>query len=315
MNKQEVLKHLKSALDYNSLRLPEYVDFKIVDRQLQIHVGINTGKKKMACLGNMQNDEAAFEGWSICLKHHLKDFIDSASLSWDSPCALSINEQRHYNRFLYRALRFAELFSWFSVSSAHVWELADFEKNIIDLFINTPQKDAGTPSSRKISEKQLEYDPHTRELLKEEFGFKAVDHQLPVGVKKQGKAFFTGHASAIDLWGVDNDDCLHLIELKYRNKKVGIISELLFYLEVMFDVFFAGRIGKPNCSKFYRGAEYLYGPNACKASKINAHFMTDELHPLVSESIALLNTNSIGVCFNILNYKLGENESNIGEIY
>lgn len=66
-------------------------------------------------------------------------------------------------------------------------------------------------------------------------------NQLPIGVFYEriaaNNAIFTRGTSAIDLWGVSRDGkALHLIELKCGdNKGIGVISETLFYIAVLYD--------------------------------------------------------------------------------
>jgi hypothetical protein len=63
-------------------------------------------------LANMQKDEAAFEGWALVL--HRWCGVEKIVLKWDLPS--EGDSDRHYQRFLYRAKRFLELFpEWFKV--------------------------------------------------------------------------------------------------------------------------------------------------------------------------------------------------------
>lgn len=315
MDKQEILNNLKIKLDNTNLRLPEYIEFTIDINVLNVHIGINKRKNKMSCLANMQEDEAAFEGWCICLKYHLKNYIDKVKLSWAVPINISDKEIGHYNRFLYRVLRFRQLFPWFEVSYEHEDVLVKFESSLKNLFVNSPEKQAGIPSSTVISEKVIEYNAKNLELLKSKLDLKHSNHQLPVGVFKYGKFFFTGGASALDIWGTDDKEFLHLFELKYDNKKVGILTELLFYCEVFHDVFITGIIGKPKSINFLRDAEFLYSVKADKVSRLKAYFLIDKLHPLVEGTINLLNENSIGIRFFTLFYKLNGSNSLFEKIY
>lgn len=315
MDKQEIIQQLKVRLANDSLKLPEYIEFNVENLVLNVHLSKNTGKNKMACLSNMQENESAFEGWSICLKFHLSEFIDEVSLSWTDPLNVTNTEQLHYNRFLYRVLRFRQMFSWFVVSKEHEPELLKFENSIRNLSVNSPNKDAGIPTLDIVSEKTIEYNSRNLDFLKSKMSLKIVDHQLPVGVFKSGRPFFTGKASGIDIWGIDDADNLNVFELKYKNKKVGIITELLFYSQVCHDVFLTGQIRKPQNVKSLRGAEFLYSSNAPKIQGIKAYFLTDELHPLVAGTTALLNSNSLGIKFFNLEYKLNSNTTQIQKLY
>ena len=70
--------------------------------------------------------------------------------------------------------------------------------------------------------------------------FEYIDQQLPVGVfkneVKKNTAFFTAGKSAIDLWAIKGDE-FWIFELKFNNKQVGIITELLFYMWLSQDMF------------------------------------------------------------------------------
>ena len=68
--------------------------------------------------------------------------------------------------------------------------------------------------------------------------FKHFDNQLPVGLFSGKLANKTqvipARRSAIDLWGIDNTGAAHIFKLKDDgNRKIGIISELLFYVYVV----------------------------------------------------------------------------------
>lgn len=104
--------------------------------------------------------------------------------------------------------------------------------------------------------------------------------------------FTYGH-SAIDLWGI-KDDALYIFELKKStNKKVGIISEALFYLWVMSDTInkkfkyeIIGSIPQ------YRNFNRLYSAiEEERISKIKSMLLIEDLHPLISkETLYLINS-------------------------
>ena len=117
-----------------------------------------------------------------------------------------------------------------------------------------------------------------------------IYHQLPVGVKQDGISFFAGSKAAIDLWGM-NENELTIIELKYENELVGIISELFFYASLMRDIVL-GRISKPNAVLSHEKALYN---NIEKMSVIHARMLADVYHPLVDYEhvFMLLNDNKL----------------------
>ena len=74
-----------------SIKLPKYIYFNIKD-DLTLSISIKEMEatenglaimKNPVC-ENMQKDNAAFEGWTICLKSWLAN-IDKVELSWDIP--------------------------------------------------------------------------------------------------------------------------------------------------------------------------------------------------------------------------------------
>ena len=61
---------------------------------------------------NMQDDEAAFESWAIALKYYLKDIIDTVTIDWERDFVKGEEGYLHYNRFVYRLLKFVQTYSW-----------------------------------------------------------------------------------------------------------------------------------------------------------------------------------------------------------
>lgn len=304
-----ILCWLERVVKYRGLKLPSNLHFRIDDHtntlflSLDSHVS-STGEVLFPCVMNMQTDESCFEGWSLSLKHHLPFLIEFVVLQWDIPILtdLSESEKCHYNRFLYRVLRMSEMFPWFTIADDKRVYLENFSKELVGLANNAPQSMASKPSERGAKEKLIEHAPENLQTIKNKLGLSAINHQFPVGVQKNGKSFFTGRGSAIDIWGLDSGSVLHLFELKYKNFKVGIISELMFYSEVMYDLFVSGRISKPGKLKNVRDEEILY--TVSSLSGICAYFLFDQLHPLVKGVTALLNTNQYGIRFFNLNYKM-----------
>lgn len=317
INKDKIIELLESKIKYKGLKLPTYIDFYIEDRVLYMNLGKHnsTGGVVYSCAVNMQADEAAFEGWSICLKHHLHLNIDNVVLSWEKPDIIAGTQQLHYNRFSYRVIRFQQMFNWFNIAYDNKNEIIEFKKKLTGLGINTPLKESSKTSVKSAKEAQIEYSSDNLQLIKDKFQFECISHQLPVGVKKDNKSFFTGRASAIDIWGIDKRNNLNIFELKYNNKKVGIISELLFYSEVMYDLFILKQIKSPSKIKKVRNAECLYGADATPIKAVRSYFLFDKLHPMVVGTTALLNTNNLGIKFFNVQYKLKANSLLIDKLF
>ena len=76
MNKEEILKKLQEK--NKNIRLPSEMDFTIQDNVLTI------GMTEKGLISNMQTDAAAFEGWAICLKAWLPEFVDKVIIKGDT---------------------------------------------------------------------------------------------------------------------------------------------------------------------------------------------------------------------------------------
>lgn len=313
MNNKELLKAIKGECDNMSIRFPAEIEFSTLGKKLQIKI---TGH---AFFNNMQTDGAAFEGWAVCLKAWLPEIINEVELAWNTPQEKEDNDNKwlHFHRFLYRALRFDELYDWFSISKDNQSEINTFKEELVGLqnnsFSSKPElkgekdKDSGR---YKLSETVLEYILATNfsTLVEKEFDLDFIDRQFPVGVKKNGEPFFTGSMSAIDLWGTKND-IVTIIELKYNGKapniRVGIISELFMYSCIMRDLL-KGFISMPDSTP--KKNELMFYENCKKKHyhSINARMLSDKFHPLVNNKqvFDILNHQTIGVAdIHIVYYK------------
>jgi len=286
MKNSEILKLLPKNKELKSVRLPSSINFSIENKCLTVVLEDATG--------NMQENKSAFEGWIICLKSWLAVEIDNVELSW--PLSKDPIKVGHYNRFLYRVLQFQRMYSWFSVSKANSVEILNFSQLVqkTNLVINYPSSDKQDSKSENKIEDKIENlfvnDP--QKLLQTKFNLKILNQQLPVGVfkneKNSGSRLFTGQKSAIDLWGI-NDDELSIFELKFENSRIGIISELLFYLYLMNAVFITGKIHYPEDAKNAESRDFkkLYKK---KFQKLRGVFLVDELHPFIGdEAITIIN--------------------------
>jgi hypothetical protein len=286
MKNNEILKLLPKNNELKSVRLPSSIDFSLENKCLTVVLKDATG--------NMQENKSAFEGWIICLKSWLATEINKVELAWSPP-----NDPKkvgHYNRFQYRVIHFQLMYSWFSVSKNNAPEILDFSQLLqkTNLVINYPGSGKQDSKSENKIEDKIESmfvnDP--QKLLRIKFNLKILNQQLPVGVfkneKNSGSRLFTGQKSAIDLWGI-NDDELTIFELKFENCRIGIISELLFYLYLMKAVFIAEEIHYPEKAKsaVKRDFKELYNK---KFQKLRGIFLVDELHPFIGdEAITLIN--------------------------
>lgn len=272
MNRYQILKELQRK--NSNLLLPTGMDFDIEDKVLTI------GMKQKGLFANMQTDASAFEGWAICLKAWLPEYITKVIISGPIPTfsAEKKREEKHYNRFLYRLKKFVKTYKWASLSDDYAKAIAELEKN--ELVINVPKSKASEKASHKEAQLERVYcDRHKGE-------YDCLDHQLPVGLFNNKVAASNAVTSRgfIDIWGV-KDDVLTVFELKIpTNKMVGIISELMFYTNVMTDVMkhqisILETTKKRSFDKLYS----LYQHKSCK--KIKSVFLADELHTLISSNL------------------------------
>jgi len=285
MKNSEIINLLHKNKDLRYVKFPVGIDFLLLGKLLTV--------KLDDVSGNMQTDKAAFEGWIVCLMTWLKVSIDKVELEWVQP-KNAFN--KHYNRFLFRVVQFQKMYTWFSVSGKNTGDVQKFVKELLShkLKINYPRAIKHVSISKRKKEDFIEslFVNKYSYLIKDRFGIETLNQQLPVGVfidiVNRGAYFFSGQKSAIDLWGIKGEELL-IFELKFENKKVGIISELLFYLGLMRAVFMTCEIQYPQEAKDvkFRSFEKLYGN---KFKKLTGYFLIDELHLFVGdEAIILIN--------------------------
>lgn len=288
-----------------NVRKPDYIDFKLDTKASTLLLYIQqkqSQKNRDVCPNytcrNMQTDNAAFEGWAVCMKAWLPD-IEKVVLRWDEPKDFETASEsiQHYNRFLYRVMSFSEAFKdWFAVDSSNQVTIEEFSKRFCYLQNNAYGKAPEKPS-KEGSETKTEYEmSHTwADQMMTYYNLNVISRQLPIGVLQQGKSFFTGGKSAIDLWGM-NDDTLTLIELKYNygksvNKKVGIISELFLYACTMRDMVL-GIIQPP--TKSPTKEETMLYERITSFRRVKAEMLSNGFHPLLDNEavLTILNRNA-----------------------
>lgn len=267
---------------------------------------------------NMQDSGVCFEGWAVIIKTYcgydkivldVKDVKEGKGLyeKWTETTNGLGAKNGHVGRFFYRALRFSEQYEWFSLSKELETEVKLFKEYISQekkFWNNIPKGKAGKSEAEEKAENHIEdqlakEDTLYKALLDRkglEFGEKdKVYRQLPVGLfedeVKTKNTVFTGGKSAIDLWTC-HDDILYLIELKYNNKMVGIITEIFFYSNYMWDLIRDNggfEVSKPKNQKEVKEAEsrgYDKIQNG-KYKQIKGVLLADEgfYHPLVTEEV------------------------------
>ena len=94
------------------IRLPDADHIKFDGEEEHVTVTM----EETAIIANLQTNAAAFEAWSLAL--HVWSKVPRINLVWKPPGKGCTDEgRRHYQRFLYRAERFHELFPlWFHLA-------------------------------------------------------------------------------------------------------------------------------------------------------------------------------------------------------
>mgnify|MGYP006868097653 FL=1 len=290
MNQEYLLKKLKEKVGNNSLKFPTHVKFHLSEKILEIKINTEGVTK------NMQENASAFESWAIVLKYHLKEYIEKIIIDWEKPQNTSL----HYNRFLYRAIKFEKNYDWVVLKGVKD-DIEKIEREINNWVVNLPSKSAQEKAARQDSESALER--KVLEILSADNRHKG--QQLPTGLfKKQvseATAITPGSNSCIDLWEF-HDGEFRIYELKIdSNQGIGILSELMFYVNVMNDLK-NGIIKYPQAKDRYRNIETIIEAIEKGTIKtIVGVFLTNKMHPLLAKNIEgiieILNNNTVGILF------------------
>lgn len=247
-----------------------------------------------AIQANMQTNAAAFEGWALALKRWAG--AKRVGLFWPAVEPTKGKLPPHYERFLYRAQRFSDLFpEWFWLNSdtsgsaalssdgERVLNVAGDRTHLEDSHVCEP----GTWAD----EHQMECFLRQDHSFADHFGFRngyRTDQQFPVGLfrtpEPNGKErIFPGGKGAIDLVCADGER-FWLFELKAgKNIPVGTISELIFYTSVIRDA----ALGHFKFAPTRAAGNHVTGDDVLRAREIVAVMLGDKLHPLLSD-VALL---------------------------
>ncbi len=291
---------MNTFVDKSGYPLPTGISFSKEGRTLVLTLN------KKSLVSNMQSDLSAFEGWSLCVFANNPGIFNRIRIDWkpidgyQDKKVLTSAERGHFYRFLYRAYKFSENFP--SLVEIHpavesVFDIAELKHWVL----NYPKGETkDSEKENKDAEAHLE-----RELLSIMTGhFDYCDHQLPVGLflneVKRDNARCSGGLSQIDLWSV-KVHTLNIYELKNDvNEAVGIISELMFYTNVM-DYFrrhifnYPAEFAKKRV--FFRHSKELYNDiTNNQITGVNGYLLANNLHPRITdEVINLMNSNTAGI--------------------
>jgi len=279
----KILEKIKTNLPENlrnrNIKLPSRIGFFIKENEIIMKL-----TKESVCK-NMQDDSVAFEGWALVIKRWGK--YEKVIISWGKP---DLIDNGHYQRFLFRLKHFSQDFnSWFSIDKEcqillDGLKIKDTEKYLLNMPSKRGDKVSSNPEAN-LEDRFVKGD--LREPLMNISNAEEIHRQLPVGVFEnnvsKSTSIFTGGKSAIDIWGFSKENELLVFELKAdNNEKVGIISELYFYVCVLQKV--RKQVFKyENC--FDKNKHLLKIP---KTKKIKAYFLAPTLHPLVDREILRL---------------------------
>ncbi len=312
MEKKDILKMMKNFYGNQSLKFPSSIDISVEETKEEIECTITLDYKYVK-EKNMQINCNAFEGWGIVIYTALRSEYDNDK---DVTVKLDLSSKEvefaygHFARFLYRAQRFEEQYEWFKLSDELKAVLETKAKEFDELkkkgqyWNNIPKNKAGIKkqyNNENIIEAHLAEGTLLKDVIadKKIFDGGQVYRQLPVGLfkgkveKKNG--IFPGGKSAIDLWSL-NKDTFYVVELKTKNPMVGIITEIFFYTNYMWDLLIGNNFTL-NCEDLNeenRGySDIQNGKNGVK--RINGIMLADKFHPTLenklSEILEVMNSN------------------------
>lgn len=302
---------LKKAFG-SSLRLPGNVQFILENNERDCRIILNPQKVQTE---NMQTNANAFEAWAVALHIALNE-SGMIILDVDGEFApMEYGKNGHWGRFLYRALRFSEQYEWFILSYKVKVQVKKFKAYMnSNVFTNNPPKGNAGIKEKHNNENAVEAMFVENIEFQKRFDFlagNAVYRQLPVGlfrvtddISEKRKTYkysygektkiFTGKHSAIDLWTWDEDK-FKVIELKNQNVMVGIITEIFFYTNYMYDFLASGKkqfvlnkyadFSEPENDRGYKNIYELWEKRGFK--KIQGIMLADEYHPILNHQKVL----------------------------
>lgn len=282
MDKKQLETILKQTSNNKSVRLPAFIDMALEAGRLTMTVNDP--------VGNMQTDSAAFEAWALALKANI-DGIKNVVLDVNGIPPEGSKSSLHSNRLLWRASNFESLFDWFQIGNFKP-ETTALQNRFVKadrILINQPGGTRTRPQ-KSTGEVYVEWlfantNAYKREL-QNATGCDFLVNQFPVGIFENtvsdADKIFNGNKSAIDLVGLEGRDIVHLFELKTgANRRMGILSEFLFYAFVLHNLFqlqtffFESPLKQMDFLKF----------NGLVASQIKGHLLAEKFHPLLSKKV------------------------------
>ncbi len=290
-----IQKIIKSKVSY--AELTSKMDMSIRDNTLYVRVGAE------GTLQNMQDDSSAFEGWVFCLRSIMSD-IGNVVIDWELPMFSSeetvrVSQANHYRRFLLRALWFVENYSWADVAQDKRAEVKEFRRRYNRLILNFPRQKSRDKSEKGEHDRRMKYEAILETAIYEYLSKTGIaNHQLPMGLfdgeVSRMTAITPGGASQADLWKIEGSEfCVYELKdcINSDNTQVGIITELMFYANVLYRLLITHEIRYPyEADKFrtierekaQRGFEHVLDAIYQRSiTSIKAVLLTDRPHPLI----------------------------------
>ena len=279
-------------------QLPDGIDFKLKNNKLEVTLS------QKSINGNMQEDSSAFEGWILCLIAILKNSndckINEVSIKLNNkPQFVNITPKER--QLYYRLYKANQNYSWKVENLVDIKEAIKFPKNVV---LTIPSGEA--TSDAKNIESRLE----RLYIEKASDSDRKLYQQMPLGlfdcsVSEKNRLMPT---SFIDLWELKDNENLKIYELKAKgNKKIGIISELLYYTNLMRDII-DNNFKFKESKIYYRGLESLRKSlNNRSIKNIIGIFLTHELHPIIDnykdDILGILNNTGCGISYTFQEFK------------
>lgn len=243
-----------------------------------------------AIQANMQTNAAAFEGWALALKRWAG--ANKVGLFWPAVEPVEGKLPPHYERFLYRAQRFADLFPewfWLDGDTTGSAALGSDGYRVLNVAGDRTHLSAShvCEPGEWTNENQMECFLRQDPAFADHFGFRngyRTDQQFPVGLFRTpepsgNERIFPGGKGAIDLVCADGER-FWVFELKAgKNIPVGTISELIFYASVIRDA----ALGHFQFASTRAAGNHVTGDDVLKAKEVVAVMLGDKLHPLLSD--------------------------------
>ena len=307
MKKEEILTQLRKYTSNKHLQFPEALDIESTDGKLSLTM-TTKGLQE-----NMQENPSAFEGWAIAIKAIIPKLAEKVVIKWQGVGIEQGTSYNHYRRFLYRVIRFKDSYEWASympLDNRAQKDIIDISSEISSWVLNYPDSESQKEAFKAEATLERQLKTHLSKHLKH------VDHQLPMGLFHSSKSTANERTprqgSQIDLWSI-SEDTFTVYELKNDdNRKVGIISELMFYVNVVKDLSEGKLRFDQNATKSdYRSFKTVYEAfHSNLIHNVEGVFLTNDLHSMLklggTKLFSILNDNKRDIKYKQMGFKISE---------